>query len=673
MGCHCHECHSGHEHTEGLKEGEKVENEDKKHVIITVLRLALSLVLSLLGLFLFSEEWGDANIIEGSGLWINFAIMLAAWLISGYDIIVEGFENAIKEKNPFDENMLMFIASVGAFSLRFFGSNEFFEAVMIVLLYQLGEMFEDFASERSHKAISDAIGLRAKTANLLIDGSLKTVDPKNLKIGDEILVKVGEIVPADGEIIDGEGALDMSSLTGEFVPVSKKKGDFVNSGTILKNGLLTVKVGKSFEDSTVSHIIRLVEESEANKSKADKFITKFAKIYTPIVVSIAFLLTIIPPLCIGYDNPSVWSHWIYTAVSLLVISCPCAVVVSVPLSYFAGIGLASKNGIIVKGASYFDKLNELGLLVTDKTGTLTYGRFTVTKLAPKNMSTDSFKAYLQAAESRSNHPIAKAIIGSDNIDDISKKVTSYEELAGHGIKATYDGKVVLAGNAKLLKENGIALEETNEIGTVVYLAIDGEYAGYALLNDVAREESKKMVSDLSNEGIETLMLTGDKKEGASLMAKELGISEYRYELLPNEKTELLKERIDSSSKAVAYMGDGINDAPSIALADVGIAMGGGGSDLAIENADVVIMNDDPSKVVTAVEIAKKTMRRAILDVVIALSVKFLIAILAIIMPYIANGSELPMIVAVLADTGLTAVLIVFSVSLLYSKIKGKRR
>lgn len=673
MGCHCHECHSSHEHAEGLEEGEKVGNEDKKHVIITISRLALSLVLSLLGLFLFSEEWCDANIIEGSGLWINFAIMFAAWLISGYDIIVEGFENAIKEKNPFDENMLMFIASVGAFSLRFFGSNEFFEAVMIVLLYQLGEMFEDFASERSHKAISDAIGLRAKTANLLIDGSLKTVDPKNLKIGDEILVKVGEIVPADGEIIDGEGALDMSSLTGEFVPVSKKKGDFVNSGTILKNGLLTVKVGKSFEDSTVSHIIRLVEESEANKSKADKFITKFAKIYTPIVVSIAFLLAIIPPLCIGYDNPSVWSHWIYTAVSLLVISCPCAVVVSVPLSYFAGIGLASKNGIIVKGASYFDKLNELGLLVTDKTGTLTYGRFTVTKLAPKNMSTDSFKAYLQAAESRSNHPIAKAIIGSDNIDDISKKVTSYEELAGHGIKASYDGKVVLAGNAKLLKENGIALEETNEIGTVVYLAIDGEYAGYALLNDVAREESKKMISDLSNEGIETLMLTGDKKEGASLMAKELGISEYRYELLPNEKTELLKERIDSSSKAVAYMGDGINDAPSIALADVGIAMGGGGSDLAIENADVVIMNDDPSKVVTAVEIAKKTMRRAILDVVIALSVKFLIAILTIIMPYIANGSELPMIVAVLADTGLTAVLIVFSVTLLYSKIKGRRR
>ncbi len=673
MGCHCHECHSGHEHAEELKAGEKVENEDKKHVIITVSRLALSLILSLLGLFLFTEEWCDSNILKGSGLWINFGIMLVAWLISGYDIIIEGFESLVKEKNPFDENMLMFVASVGAFSLRFFGANEFFEAVMIVLLYQLGEMFEDFASEKSHKAISNAIGLRAKTANLLVDGSLKTVDPQNLKIGDEILVKVGEIVPADGEIIDGEGSLDMSSLTGEFVPVSKKKGDSVNSGTILKSGLLTVKVSKSFEDSTVSRIIRLVEESEANKSKADKFITKFAKIYTPIVVSVAILLAVIPPLCIDYDSPSVWMHWIYTAISLLVISCPCAVVVSVPLSYFAGIGLASKNGIIVKGASYFDKLNELGVLVTDKTGTLTYGRFTVTKLAPKSVSLDSFEACLKAAESRSNHPIAKAIIGSDNIDEISKKVTFYEEIAGHGIKVTYDGKNVLAGNAKLLRDSGIVLEETNEIGTVVYLAIDGEYAGYALLNDVAREESKKMVSDLSGAGIETLMLTGDKKEGATVMAKELGISEYRYELLPNEKTKLLKERIDSSSKAVAYMGDGINDAPSIALADVGIAMGGGGSDLAIENADVVIMNDDPSKVVTAVGIAKKTRRRAISDVAIALSVKFLIAILAIIMPYIASGNELPMIVAVLADTGLTAALIVFSVSLLYSKINDKKK
>lgn len=666
MSCHCHECAP-------MSEKEKIEKEDRKHLIFTIVRLSISFVLALLGLFLFTEEWGDAHIGSGAGLWLNFVIMFLAWLASGYDIVIEGIESCIKEKNPFDENVLMFIASVGAFCLRFFGSNEFFEAVMIVLLYQIGEMFEDFASERSHKAISDAVGLRAKTANLKIGDIIRTVDPEELQIGDEILVKVGEIVPADGIITEGEGNFDMSSLTGEFVPVPKKEGEFINSGTVLKSGSVSLKVTRSYEDSTVSHILKLVEDSENNKSKADKFITKFSKIYTPIVVSLAVFVAIIPSLILGYNDLGVWKHWIYTAICLLVISCPCAVVVSVPLSYFAGIGLASKNGVLVKGASYFDKLTELGLLVTDKTGTLTYGKFEVSEMVPEGISPEDFKIYLYASESRSNHPIAKAIIGNENIDNIVSGISSYEEIAGYGTKLFYKGHEILAGNYKLMEKEGVFAEKISKIGTIVYLAVDKKYAGYALLNDVVREESAAMVQDLKEDGIETFMLTGDKKESADAMAKKLGISNYRSELLPNEKTGILKEKIAASSKAVAYIGDGINDAPSIALADIGIAMGGGGSDMAIENADVVIMNDNPHKVVTAINVAKKTRKRAVLDVVIALTIKFIIALLTIIMPYIANGNELPMVIAVLADTGLTACLILFSVSLLYSKKVDKTK
>ncbi len=665
MGCaHCHG-HS-HDHETVHDEHEEIEKEDKKHVIITIVRLSISLTLALLGLLLFKEEWGDAHLGEGAGLWLNFAIMLLAWLIAGYDIVIEGIKNCIEEKNPFDENVLMFIASVGAFSLRFFGSNEFFEAVMIVLLYQVGEMFEDFASERSHKAISEAVGLRAKTANLLVDGVLQAVDPKELQIGDEIVVKVGEIVPADGTIIEGDGSFDCSSLTGEFIPVSKKKGDAINSGTILKSGSVTVKVDKSYEDSTVSHIIKLVEESESNKSKADKFITKFAKIYTPIVVGMALLLAVIPPICIDYSNFAVWSHWLYTAICLLVISCPCAVVVSVPLSYFAGIGLASKHGVLVKGASYFDKLNELGLVVTDKTGTITQGCFSITKKCPANISERDFCKYLFLAETRSNHPLAKAIVANLEIGEPGK-IDSYKEIAGYGVEVEAEGHLILAGNAKLMKERGVAFEESEDVGTVVYLAKDGAFCGYVVLNDVAKKESAPTLAALKQKGISALMLTGDKEESAALMAKEVGIDAYYSELLPNEKTQILKEKIASSSKAVAYVGDGINDAPSIALADVGIAMGGGGSDMAIENADIVIMNDNLSQLITVINIAQKTRKRALIDVVVALSIKLIIAILAIIMPYIANGAELPMFVAVLADTGLTALLILFSVSLLYSK------
>ena len=636
-------------------------SEEKKEILINSIRLSVALILAIVGLFYLNE----ANF----GVWVNFVVMGIAWLIVGYDIVYKAFHSLIKEKNPFDENMLMLIASIGAFCLRLFGKdeneifgNEFFEAFMVAFLFQLGDIFEDLATDKSHEAISNAIGLRAKKASLLKDGNILSVEPEDLSIGDEILVKVGEIIPADGVILSGSGDVDMSSLTGEFNPVAKKEGDLVNSGTILKSGSLKVRVNKSYEDSTVSKIIALVEESSGAKSKADKFITKFARIYTPIVVAIALLIAVIPPLCIGMNSLETWKEWIRIGVSILVISCPCAVVVSVPLAYFAGIGLASKYGIIVKGGSYFDELNRLGVLVTDKTGTLTRGKFIVEECHPEGISLDKFQEYIIAAESRSNHPIAKAIVGETNLAPYSEKISEYTEKAGYGEMLTYDGHTLLAGNEKLLRENHISFTKANEIGTIVYLAIDGKYAGYLLLNDEIIESSFKTIQDLHKMGVKSVMLTGDKKESALKVANELQIDEVHSELLPEDKTNLLKEKL-TGEKAVAYVGDGINDAPSIALADIGVAMGGAGSDLAVENANIVIMNDDVSKIVTAKKIAKATRNRAIFNVVASLLIKLAIATCSILIP------SFPLMIAVFADTGVTLLMVASSVSLLAYRVK----
>lgn len=636
-------------------------SEEKKEILINSIRLSVALILAIVGLSYLNE----ANF----GVWVNFVVMGIAWLIVGYDIVYKAFHSLIKEKNPFDENMLMLIASIGAFCLRLFGKdeneifgNEFFEAFMVAFLFQLGDIFEDLATDKSHEAISNAIGLRAKKASLLKDGNILSVEPEDLSIGDEILVKVGEIIPADGVILSGSGDVDMSSLTGEFNPVAKKEGDLVNSGTILKSGSLKVRVNKSYEDSTVSKIIALVEESNGAKSKADKFITKFARIYTPIVVAIALLIAVIPPLCIGMNSLEMWKEWIRIGVSILVISCPCAVVVSVPLAYFAGIGLASKYGIIVKGGSYFDELNRLGILVTDKTGTLTRGKFIVEECHPEGVSLEKFQEYMIAAESRSNHPIAKAIVGETNLAPYSEKISEYTEKAGYGEMLTYDGHTLLAGNEKLLRENHISFTKANEIGTIVYLAIDGKYAGYLLLNDEIKENSFKTIQDLHKMGVKSVMLTGDKRESALKVANELQIDEVHSELLPEDKTNLLKEKL-TGEKAVAYVGDGINDAPSIALADIGVAMGGAGSDLAVENANIVIMNDDVSKIVTAKKIAKATRNRAIFNVVASLLIKLAIATCSILIP------SFPLMIAVFADTGVTLLMVASSVSLLAYRVK----
>jgi Zn2+/Cd2+-exporting ATPase len=507
------------------------------------------------------------------------------------------------------------------------------------------------------------VGLRAAFANKVFGNEIIKTSPEALTIGDVILVKVGEILPGDGEIIEGNGSLDMSSLTGESLPIEKKVGDKVNSGTILKSGSLKIKVEKTYADSTVSKILSLVENSSKSKSHADRFITKFSRIYTPIVVGLALLVAVVPPLFLGISDSGVWFQWLYRAICFLVISCPCAIVISVPLAYFSGIGLASKHGIVIKGAAYFDKLNELGVLVSDKTGTLTYGDFRLTKVVPVGLPEGQFASYLRAAECRSDHPLAKAIMKGADAGEISAKITSYSEIAGKGEKCVYESHTILAGRKALFEEEKIAVPEVNEVGSVVYLAVDGRYAGYVVLNDVVRKESKELIEGCKRLGVKTVMLTGDKTRSAEAVASSLGIEECHSELLPQEKTELLKEKIDGTPKAVAYVGDGINDAPSIILADVGVAMGGCGSDMAIDSADVVIMNDDPSKIVTALTIARATRRRAIEDIAIALSVKLAIMILAVTLP------KLPLIIAVLADTGLTMVLAVYSLLLLYKKIR----
>ncbi len=635
-------------------------SEGKKEIVFKSVRLALALVLALSGLFYFNESQ--------FGVWINLAVMLLAWLAVGYEVVAKAFLGIFKEKNPFDENMLMLLASIGAFCLRLFGKdeneifgNEFFEAFMVVFLFQLGDIFEDLATDKSRKAITNAVGLRAKTATLSLGKENKTILPEELRIGDKILVKVGEIIPADGIIVEGKGEVDLSSLTGEYNPVTKTLGDEVHSGTILRSGSLFVKVSKTYEDSTVSKIIHLVEESAEKKSKADKFITKFSKIYTPIVVGIAVLLAILPPLFLGLNDSEIWKRWIKIAVSLLVISCPCAVVVSVPLAYFSGIGLASKYGIIVKGGSYFDRLNELGAVVTDKTGTLTHGKFVVEEIHPE-IEEGRFKECLLAAESRSNHPIAKAIVGEKRLDAVEQKITSYVEKAGYGETLIYDGHEVLAGNQALLAEAGVSFDTPKGIGTFVYLAIDRHYAGYVLLNDQIKPEAKPTISALHEKGIEVVMLTGDKQDCGQKTAAVLGLDAFHAELLPQDKTDTLQGYL-GNGKAVAYVGDGINDAAAIALADVGIAMGGIGSDLAIENADIVVMNDDFSKVLTALKIAKATRNRAIFNVVFSLFIKFGVALCSILIP------SFPLMLAVLADTGVTLLMVASSIALLGKKIK----
>jgi Cd2+/Zn2+-exporting ATPase len=553
---------------------------------------------------------------------IELFLYLASYVLIGGEVILGALRN-IRKGQVFDENFLMVIATIGAFAI-----GEYPEGVAVMLFYQIGEMFQDLAVNRSRKSISALMDIRPDFANLKVEGEIKKVAPEEVSIGDVIIVKPGEKVPLDGKIIEGNSMVDTAALTGESVPRAVGVGDSILGGVINKNGLLTIEVAKEFGDSTVAKILDLVQNASSKKAPTENFITKFARFYTPAVVFAALALAVIPPLVI---DGATFSEWIYRALTFLVVSCPCALVISIPLGFFGGIGGASKNGILVKGGNYLEALNDVEIVVFDKTGTLTKGIFKVTEINPENnISKDELIACAAYAENYSNHPIAASILKAYNEEIIKDKIKEYEEISGYGVKVSLDGKEIFAGNYKLMDKENITYKNVETIGTVVHVAINKKYAGYIVISDEIKSDSKSAVKALKEVGIKkTVMLTGDNKIVGNEIARELGLDEVYPELLPDQKVEKLELQYkEKSSKGkIIFVGDGINDAPVLARADIGIAMGGVGSDAAIEAADVVIMTDEPSKIASAIKIAKKTRSIVMQNIVFALGVKLAILVL----------------------------------------------
>lgn len=575
--------------------------------------------------------------------WIQLVLYLVPYLIIGYDILKKALKGIFKGQ-IFDENFLMAVATVGAVAL-----GEFSEGAAVMLFYQIGELFQSVAVGKSRKNITSLMDIRPDYANVEIDGKLEKIDPDDVEIGTEIVVNPGEKVPIDGIIISGDSTLNTSALTGESVPRSAKVGDEIISGCINLTGVLKIKTTKEFGDSTVSKILDLVENSSMKKSKSENFITKFARYYTPAVCGGALLLAILPPIIrLISGTGAMWGEWITRALTFLVISCPCALVISIPLSFFAGIGCASANGVLVKGSNYLEALSDTQYVVFDKTGTLTKGVFEVTGIYPaNNFDKDALIRLAAFAESASSHPISVSLkknYGKEiNIDEVS----DIQEIAGHGVSALVDGKRVFAGNIKLMKKENIAVECEHDEGTVVYVSCDGEYAGCIVISDVVKENSKKAISSLKKSGIDkTVMLTGDSKQAAERVAKSLGLDEYHAELLPSDKVEWVEKLLSqkSAKKKLAFVGDGINDAPVLSRADIGIAMGVLGSDAAIEAADIVLMDDDPSKIALARKISVHTLKIVKENIVFALAIKAICLVLGAL--GIAN-----MWVAIFADVG----------------------
>lgn len=554
--------------------------------------------------------------------WIQFVLYLVSYLLIGGEVLLRAIKN-IGKGQIFDENFLMCIATIGAFSIK-----QFPEAVAVMLFYQIGEFFQGLAIERSRKSISELMNIRPDFANLKVGQGIRKVPPEEVRVGDFIVVKPGEKVPLDGKVSEGKSMLDTSALTGESVPREVNAGDIVLSGFINKNGLLTIKVTKRFGESTVAKILDLVQNAGSKKAPTESFITKFARYYTPTVVILAAALAFIPPLFI---SGSTFSEWLYRALVFLVVSCPCALVVSIPLGFFGGIGGASRNGILVKGGNYLEALNNVDIVVFDKTGTLTKGVFRVTEInAKESIKKDELLEYAAFAESYSNHPIANSILTAYGRTINKGEIQDYNEVSGHGLKVRIKEKEVLVGNDRLMKSYNIPYENIETTGTIVHVAIDNKYAGYIVISDEIKEDSQKSIQALKYVGVKkTIMLTGDNKLVGEKVAKQLGLDEVYSELLPNEKVEKLEQicKKKSSTSKLVFVGDGINDAPVLARADVGIAMGGIGSDAAIEAADVVIMTDEPSKIATAIKIAKRTKSIVWQNIVFALGVKVVILVL----------------------------------------------
>ena len=584
---------------------------------------------------------------------VMFLIYLIPYLVIGYDIIFKAARN-ISHGQVFDENFLMLIATVGAF-----GVKEYSEAVAVMLFYQVGELFQGYAVGKSRQSISDMMDICPEYANIEEDGVLKQIDPDDVEIGTIIVVKPGERIPLDGIVVEGESMIDTAALTGESVPRKATVGDEIISGCVNGSNTLKVKVTKAFEDSTVAKILELVENASSKKAKVENFITRFAKYYTPIVTISAVILAILPPLILGGG----WSDWIQRACIFLVISCPCALVISVPLGFFGGIGAASKIGVLVKGSNYLEAVSEIDTIVFDKTGTLTKGEFKVSEITPVDLSKEELLEIAALGEGYSNHPIANSIREAYGKKLSLERVRDTTEVAGHGIKTYIDGKEVLLGNAKLLKEMHISYVENKSIGTVVYVAVEGKFAGSIVIADQIKEGAKEAIVRMKQVGVKKcVMLTGDRKETAEAVGRELGLDEVHAELLPGDKVAMVERLLakEGGKEKLAFVGDGINDAPVLTRADIGIAMGSMGSDAAIEAADVVLMDDDVTKIASIVNIARKTLSIVKQNIVFALGVKILVLLLGAF--GVANMWE-----AVFADVGVSVIAILNSMRALRTK------
>lgn len=574
--------------------------------------------------------------------WLQIALFIISYIIVGGDVVKRAVKNIFKGQ-VFDENFLMSIATIGAFFI-----GEYPEGVAVMLFYQVGELFQSYAVGKSRKSIASLMDIRPDYANVKKGDELVKVDPDEVQIGDIIVIKAGEKIPLDGKVIEGSSMIDTSALTGESVPREVEVGSDILSGCININGVITAEVTKEFGESTVSKILDLVENASSKKSNSEQFITKFARYYTPVVVIIAVFLAIIPPLVI---DGATFSDWIYRALAFLVVSCPCALVISIPLSFFGGIGGASKKGVLVKGSNYLEALAETEIVVFDKTGTLTKGVFNVQEIHPEGVSKEELLELTAHAESYSNHPISLSLKRAYSKEIDNGRISDVEEISGHGVIATVDGKKVMAGNIKLMKMMDIPYFKGELIGTIVHVAVNNKYIGYIVIADEVKEDSAQAIKELKAANIkQTVMLTGDNKSIGSKVAKELGLDKIYAELLPADKVEKLEELFSQKSKKgkLAFVGDGINDAPVLARADIGIAMGGLGSDAAIEAADVVIMTDEPSKIATTMKISKKTLKIAHQNIVFAIGIKIIVLILS------AFGIT-TMWAAIFADVGVTII------------------
>lgn len=568
---------------------------------------------------------------ETNALYLEFVLFLIPYLIAGYDVLLKAARN-IGNGQVFDENFLMTIATVGAFALVLFPDSQphMAEGAAVMLFYQVGELFQGYAVGKSRQSIADMMDIAPDFANVMRDGKLVQVDPYEIGVGDEIVVKPGERVPLDGTIVEGSTQLDTAALTGESVPRHVEEGAEVISGCVNMTGKITVKVSKPFEQSTVSRILELVESASEKKAQTENFITRFARYYTPIVTIGALVLAVLPPLLFGQS----WSDWIERGLTFLVVSCPCALVISVPLSFFGGIGGASRLGILVKGGNYLEALSHTETVVFDKTGTLTNGSFNVVAVHPDaaaEVDPDLILSIAAHAEAYSDHPIAVSVKEAFTGEIDQSRIADVREEGGHGVRAVVDERVVLVGNDKLMREEGIAYHDCELTGTILHVSIDGKYAGHIIIADVVKEDAAECIKRLHAAGVrKTVMLTGDRAEVAKAIAEKLGLDEYHGKLLPEDKVNQVERLLGETSERgkLAFVGDGINDAPVLTRADIGIAMGAMGSDAAIEAADIVLMDDKPSKIASAIRIARKTMRIVWQNIVFALGVKFAVLVLA---------------------------------------------